>query len=674
MEKATESRQSIVHVAVLCVILFLAPMVAGKLSPIPSLAIQILVFLAAMLWLIQAAREDSLRIPDRWISYPLAVFFLLLIISAIGSASLHATIRELANIASYLLVFLMVISLRANRPAVYGVLASLMASAFLVGILGIKEYMLAPNSGWRVFSTFFNPDFLAGFMALILPIALAWYLSRAPLGFSIGLGLTVILAFSGVLMSGSRFGSLAAVGGIAVFLILALISRSLKKAHLVKAALLLPVLALIFLTLGRPLAGRISATQAQSHSGGFRIYTWKGTARMAAANPINGTGLGTFEIAYPRYALVGFTKLAHNTYLQLAAEAGPLTPVVLIIILGSSTLPLTIRLTRRQLAADQDWTPLMASGLLGGVAASMARNVVDSDWYVTAIGISFWAVLGAVVALTGGGRIVPVTRRTLNLSVTFVALASLTLIIMLAAELSVAWGNALWAQQPDKAISRYQLAARLDPLNAGFRQRLGSAYIALARETGNPAYADQAERELKQAIRLEPASAKNYYQLGRVFEFYPKSREAIEAFAGALERNPNAPEVMLALADRYEKSDQADMAWMVWKRMVALEHTPFEDVRAVPEMVEPEFIFAHIALARDFERQGDRAAAKEEYEIALDRVERYQECVEAMREVLEANNRRDMEMERRVQEARWEIMRKLFVLMAPTRLSLEVER
>lgn len=662
MKKATESRQSIAPIAVLCIVLFLAPLVAGKLNPIPSLSIQMLVFLAALVWMIRAGREGLLRIPGRWITYPMALFFVLLVMSAVGSASLHATIRELANVASYLLVFMMVISLRGNRPATYGILASLLGSAFLIGVLGIKEYLLAPNSGWRVFSTFMNPDFLAGFMALILPIALAWYLSRVSLGFSIGLGVVVLLTFSSLLLTGSRFGSLTAAGGVAALLLLALVSGSLKKTHLVRMAILIPMLLLIYLAFNRPLAGRVAATRSQSHSGGFRILTWKGTARMAEANPINGTGLGTFEIAYPRYALVGFTKLAHNSYIQLAGEAGPLTPMILIVLLGSSSLPLALILVRRRLAENRSpdtWMPelpLISSGLLGGTAACMARNVVDSDWYVTAIGISFWAVLGMVITLSGTGLIMQVTSRRRILFIGVIGLAAVGLALMLAAELFAAWGNVMWAHDPENAILRYKVAARLDPLNAEFRRRLGRAYLTLARETGDSVYADRAGRELRKAISLEPLSAKNYYQLGRLYEFYPKNADAISSFKAALERDPNAPEVMHALANRYEADGQSAEALTVWRRMVALEDTPSERVRAVPEMVEPEFVFAHYALAMDLERRGDKSAAGKEYELALDRIKCYQESVRAMRQVLEANNRRDVEMENRVEAIRKKIL------------------
>ena len=54
----------------------------------------------------------------------------------------------------------------------------------------------------------------------------------------------------------------------------------------------------------------------------FRKWTWIGTVRMVRANPLLGTGIGSFPIAYGRYSETAFTNHAHNSYLQWAGEVG----------------------------------------------------------------------------------------------------------------------------------------------------------------------------------------------------------------------------------------------------------------------------------------------------------------------------------------------------------------
>src|SRR5262249_21004641 len=56
-----------------------------------------------------------------------------------------------------------------------------------------------------------------------------------------------------------------------------------------------------------------------------RVDAWRGVLRMIAANPVTGTGLGTFSLAYPVYKSYGIIQnwpQAHNEYLQVLAESG----------------------------------------------------------------------------------------------------------------------------------------------------------------------------------------------------------------------------------------------------------------------------------------------------------------------------------------------------------------
>jgi O-antigen ligase/tetratricopeptide (TPR) repeat protein len=651
----------VAQITLLCVVAFISPLVAGKMTPIPAISMQLLTLAAAVIWLIRAAKEGVICLPPRGVTIAAGVFYLLLLASAVDTASLNATLSELGNIGCYLLIFLMVASLGGNRPAVYGVLASLVVSASVVGALGLKEYILTNSPEWRVFATFFNPDFLAGFMVLMLPITLAWYASRVSSGAMLVAGISVLLVVAGEVMSGSRLGALSVIGGIFVFLLVALLAQRIKKTEALKlAAIVIPV-AVILLTFSSPLTNRVASMKAESHSSGFRIYTWKGTARMAAAHPINGTGLGTFELTYPKYATVGYTKLAHNSYLQTAAEAGPIAAVALLVLLGISAIPPAIALVRRRGIAEEhaepSWIPdsgLLMSGLLGGAAASMARNLVDSDWYVTAIGLAFWIVLGAIVGL-GNGRSVSFGRKSGIVSLAVTALAILVLIPMLAAEIYFERGTAAWSESPEDTLRLYQTGIMLNPLSAEHHRRMAQAYLAYAGGTGDDSYFERAKSEMLTAIRLEPYTAKNYYQLGRLYEFRHRNDQAVRAFEASIERHPNAPELLMALARSYEVAGREKDALATWRKMVKVENSPYEKVRAIPEMVEPEYIFAHKALGEEFECKGDKAGAVKEYKLALVRINRYLESVRQLSGVLDASGFRDEKMELSVEEAKYDL-------------------
>ena len=650
-----------IQVALLCLIVFLSPLAASKMTPIPSLSVQALIFVTALIRLID---RRQISLPGRGISLSLIVLYGLFLISAIGSASIHSTLRELLNVGAYFLVFLLVVDLREDKPAVYAVLGSLALSALFVGMLGLREYLLTRSPEWRVFSTFFNPDYLSGFMALMLPVALAWYLARTSQAVSFISGLTVILVFASILLTGSRFGTVAALGGTVVFFILAAASRSIGKAQVLRLSLLIIPLLAIFMLFGRPLANRVASVKAESHSGGFRIHTWKGTLRMAEAHPIKGTGLGTFEIAYPPYAEVGFTKLAHNSYLQVAAEAGVPAALILVMLLGCVTIPGAVSVFRRDTDGEEPtWKPgtkLMMSGLLGGAAASMARNLVDSDWYVMGIGIAFWAVLGAVVAMTDSSS---TAKKIRGLGITILLVGLIAITVMLIGELYFSLGNTLMAtDDPMEALDSYKMAVNVDPWNAEFRRRLGKFYLLYAQASDEPSHADEAQNQLRKAIELEPGSVKNWYQLAKVYEYYPDDEKAVDAYRHALAVDRFSPQTLQALAERYEQAGRHDDAVRTWEKMLKVEQTPYEKVRAVPELVEPGYIFAHIAVAEDAEKNGDTLKAQNHYRETLLRIERYQESIKYIGAILDASGRRDIETEDRIEELRIEATKRLNLL------------
>lgn len=236
--------------------------------------------------------------------------------------------------------------------------------------------------------------------------------------------------------------------------------------------------------------------------------------------------------------------------------------------------------------------------------------------------------------------------------------------LMLAGEVISARGESTWSQDPQSTIAGYQLGLRLDPLNAEYHRKLGMANLALARRSNESSLADHARIEIQKAVRLEAGNAKNYYQLGKVEQFLARSGGDIGAYEAALRWNPNAVEVMLALARAYEDSGRHADAVKMWRRMTEVEDSPYERIRAVPELVAPEYIFAHQALGFEYERNGDKAAAVREYNRALDRVARYQDSVKAMREILEANGRRDLQMEQSVEDARLDLNHRLKALVA----------
>jgi O-antigen ligase len=223
-----------------------------------------------------------------------------------------------------------------TRSAVLAFALALTGIGAVVAGIGLNEYLWnllkpEPNPLWRVFATFVMPNFLAGFLVMTLPVALALFLTVRERNLSILTGLAAVLQTFCLLLTQSRLGLLSLVIGMALFTVLA-IRGGVLIGSTRRRAMLLAGLAILAIIASGPLARRLFTSGGEAYSGRFRLLTWQGTNRMAQANPLFGTGFGTFETAYPRYAILQFTQHAHNSYIQLAGEIG--YPGMLFLVIG----------------------------------------------------------------------------------------------------------------------------------------------------------------------------------------------------------------------------------------------------------------------------------------------------------------------------------------------------
>ena len=634
-------------VFIVCLTVFAAPLAAGSLTTWHNMMIQLLVFLAAILWLIETIQRGTIDLPGKSTRIFAAVFFCLLVLSAINTQSPNSTILEMINITSYLLIFLMTAGLFRDKKAINFIIWSMIASLGIVSAIGIREYIFAQmrnDPGWRIFSTFFNPDFLAGFLSLMLPVALAWTITRKTFPERFIAGLVLIMTLVCIPLTGSRFGLLTAFFGLMTMAVLWILSGRINKKRLLTIGVPILIFVLLIPLLAAPIRSRLLSS-AQSHSAVFRLGTWAGTIRIIKAHPIKGTGIGTFEVAYPKYASLGFTKYTHNSYLQIASEAGPAAALAVLALIISVLHPIVLKTARKKLETEDDkpetiqYTRIILCGLIGGAAAFLARNFIDSDWYITSIGTSFWTILGITYLIGLPSEVKPVripkTAQIVSISALF--LAAIVISIMIRGEGLILEGKRLTsAGNIPRAEAVYEKAIELSFFNTESLRRLTQIQIAYAKGTGSNSHYKDAEATIKKAIGLEPLSARNYYIMGFLYDQQDsKTEEAAEAYKAAVERDPNSLPSLLALARIYEALGKHDESIDIYRRMIELEESKYDEVRALPEVIEHRYIFARIALGKEMELRKDKAAAIQHYQIALDRIDRYQSMGQGMIEILD---------------------------------------
>lgn len=519
---------------------------------------------------------------------------------------------------------------RQQGQGVWMVSVALALGGTLAAAFALREYAenvrLVPN--WRVFGTFFNPNFLAGYLCLTMPVTLSLALasvpdSRSPSSPSVRgewrwlLGFGVWMQMTALLLTGSRFGVASGVLALAVMAGWMAWNRSWNRQRLLFFTLVcLAVLGTAVFS-ARALTARVTGTQAVQqgeYSGGFRVWTWRGTLRMVQAHPLLGTGLGTYEVAYPRFAYVGFTRLAHNSYLQLMAEAGVPALLLLLGMLGV----LAWRVLRTEARCTDEvfragFGPPLRAGLAAAIAAGLARNLIDSDWSIFACLFTFWAVVGLLLALSSQGETRQVEEKTLSarggrfprLALAHAALlASALLVLTLRVGGSLAANSANWnLSQGVPDLEGYRRALLWEPLHGDHYLSLGTLALGMAR-AGDRSRAEEAEQALRRAAQLIPYS-KTWYHLGNLYrDVLGDPAKAEDAYRRALEQDPHALRVMVELGKTLEAQGKWQEAEALYRRILQIEGSVYQQVRAVPELPEVDYAFAYAGLARIAQRQG----------------------------------------------------------------------
>jgi O-antigen ligase len=315
--------------------------------------------------------------------------------------------RNLVRLFSYMAFFFAFTGWLETRQQVMAIVKTMLISTIGVALFGcyqviersytdvyfhlypLQEDALEPWNG-RITSLLFHFNFLAGYLNLVLPFALACMTFAKSRGTRI-LGL-ICHTTAGVALyfTGSR-GGLIAYGGMLLIAIFYLVPR---RTAVFRVVLSLVLAAGIVLSIQEPGAAN-RLTEVDEFTRASRLALWGAAGIMFLGHPILGVGYGNYRALYHDYIPGSRPNEldAHNLYLQFLSETGLIGFLVFCFLVGAFT-----RMAFKLAGQSDPYHRLLGISLGGALAATLIHGLADYIfnaspqsgamlWLVFAIGV-----------------------------------------------------------------------------------------------------------------------------------------------------------------------------------------------------------------------------------------------------------------------------------------------
>jgi O-antigen ligase len=309
------------------------------------------------------------------------------------AAALYA-VRWLLYFGAFLLTADSIRSVRVARAIIF----TLLACAVVVALLGFVQLRVLPDfssmvpKGWdphvgRLLSTWFDPNFVGGFFAftLLLALGIAWD-SRGGVRIALLAAVTVLLAALLLTYSRSAYAGLL-VGG-ALFAVL-------------RARILLVIGALIaivaFAAVPR-IQERVIGVRSVDETTSLRIVSWNNALEVARDHPVFGVGYNAYRFAQVSYAFLN-DPAEHSAG---GSDSSFLTVLVTTGVFGlTAYLWLLIAMLRTAWAGTRrsGFARGLGYGSLCGLVALIVHGQFINGLLFPHLMLAMWIVLGTIVAL-----------------------------------------------------------------------------------------------------------------------------------------------------------------------------------------------------------------------------------------------------------------------------------
>ncbi len=332
------------------------------------------------------------------------IFMLLMIGGGVIAAS-RASLKPMLVYVAFMFGYFLVVNLIRSPEWLKRCLVGVVASSTVVGLYGLyQNFFGVVEQTWqdsdmfseiqgRVVSTFENPNVLAEYLIMVLPLILALFINNKNSRTRLALVIAGLTTGGCLIYTWSRGAWLGFLIGIIVFMLM--YSRHTMTVMLF-GAFGIPFLPFV---LPESITQRfLSIGNLGDSSTSYRVNIWRGVSNMIGDYWASGVGIGTdsFRCVYPLYSLSGIESAphSHNLYLQILVEIGIVGLIVFLAVLFIYTQScFTLHATEKRPGK------LISAAIFCGMLSVLAQGMTDYIWYNYRVFLMFWLMLGLGAAV-----------------------------------------------------------------------------------------------------------------------------------------------------------------------------------------------------------------------------------------------------------------------------------
>jgi O-antigen ligase len=331
-------------------------------------------------------------------SSPARAFVVFVCIALAAGLLNGAVMRPLTRFLSIVLLLPFIVVAVADGRRLKLIVRVAAASLIIVFPYAMRQ---VSRYGGRLGVGLYEANYLAISMVLLAPLPFVFMRYEASVSkrlfWMVG-GVVVPLA---IVLTGSR-GGFVGLLTVALFLVVKMARRRFRTAAGVVAGL-----AVLLFLVPNPLLERIRASGLHpgvrdagvDYSDRARMDEIKGGLRMIRARPISGVGLGNYKEWMEGFSDLETVAIAHNTYLQIAAELGLPALLAFLVLIGCTYRSLSEAGRLAQRAGETELRDIASAvqvGLLGFLASAMFLSAEFEKF--------FWLIVFLSVPLERAAR------------------------------------------------------------------------------------------------------------------------------------------------------------------------------------------------------------------------------------------------------------------------------